>query len=597
MAKRGFVAAQVAYDQLGWTGDVCADLDTMDQYAPSRGQNSVSAKTKAKSMVKAVDVLCAVDGADCSKGVAAHGFSMGSWIAALLPVFDERVTAVLLFGYGLEREPQECISSPRLSAHIEKSKRRIVNGVNDECFVNHNVMAQMRSLSGYDFCNGNDCLQRDGSGFYLVSPSDYTMGEVSSNVATHLFFRTGTDTQSTLFPSFTEQPDPWALTSNMDWLARAAVGSSEYEHVDLSLLSTGANDTEYELVSTNYVGVGISVGSEATWRIEGVKPKLGSGFPVYIWINGFKNSFLAVADQKLLLAMAERGFIAAQVAYDRLGWTGDVCAAVDTLDKYAPSRGQESVSARTKAKSMVKAIDVLCSLDGADCSRGVAAHGFSMGTWVAALLPMFDTRVTAVLLFGYGIEREPQNCIADAHLSVYIEKTRRRIVNGANDVCFANHDVMAQMRSLSGYEDCTDHHCLQEDGSGFYLVRPDEYTMGETHRNIATHLFFRTGIAPESDLLPSFVQQADGWGMQSNLDWLARTASKVSDSAHAADITANDQDDPTNDQKDATNDQKDATNDQKDSTNDQTDIILSLGYRSTTTLSLLSSVAFSFSHM
>eukprot|EP00928_Gymnodinium_smaydae_P100800 TRINITY_DN9981_c0_g1_i4.p1 TRINITY_DN9981_c0_g1~~TRINITY_DN9981_c0_g1_i4.p1 ORF type:complete len:124 (-),score=14.48 TRINITY_DN9981_c0_g1_i4:255-626(-) len=82
---------------------------------------------------------------------------------------------------------------------------------------------------------------------------------------------------------------------------------------------------------------------------------------------------------------------------------------------------------------------------------------------------------------------------------------------------------MAQMRTLSGYDDCTDHHCLQEDGSGFYLVKPDEYTMGETSRNIATHLFFRTGIAPESDLLPSFVEQVEAWCMQSNLDWLANT--------------------------------------------------------------------------
>eukprot|EP00928_Gymnodinium_smaydae_P085349 TRINITY_DN6872_c0_g1_i3.p1 TRINITY_DN6872_c0_g1~~TRINITY_DN6872_c0_g1_i3.p1 ORF type:complete len:166 (-),score=27.37 TRINITY_DN6872_c0_g1_i3:7-504(-) len=164
-----------------------------------------------------------------------------------------------------------------------------------------------------------------------------------------------------------------------------------------------------------------------------MKPRGQSGLPVYVWINGFKNSFMAVADQSLVLEMAKRGFVAAQVAYDRFGWTGDVCADLDTMDQYAPSRGQNSVSAKTKARSMVKAVDVLCSVDGADCSKGVAAHGFSMGSWIAALLPMFDERVTAVLLFGYGLEREPQECISSPRLSAHIEESKRRIVNGVND--------------------------------------------------------------------------------------------------------------------------------------------------------------------
>eukprot|EP00928_Gymnodinium_smaydae_P048073 TRINITY_DN3211_c0_g1_i2.p1 TRINITY_DN3211_c0_g1~~TRINITY_DN3211_c0_g1_i2.p1 ORF type:complete len:645 (+),score=105.34 TRINITY_DN3211_c0_g1_i2:61-1995(+) len=521
MAKREYVAAQVAYEHFGWTGDVCAPLDTMDRYAPTKQYQSVSARTKAKSLVKAVDVLCATDGADCSKGVAVHGFSMGTWLAALLPMYDSRVTALLLFGYGVEKEPQDCLSSTSISVYMDKSRRRVINGVNDQCFtLEHNMSAQLKRMSGYDGCSGNDCLQKDGSGYYFVSPAEYSKGEDHDYVGTHLFFRTGPTAESALFPSFLEQSSPWALKSNLDWLAKTAAVEK------LAISYTVFSDASLERFSTSYSGVGDSVGSEVPWRIEGARPKDKSGAPVYVWITGWTNSFFADADMTFVLEMAKRGYVAAQAGYEHLGWTGDVCAPLDTMDQYAPTKQYQSVSARTKAKSLVKAVDVLCATDGADCSKGVAVHGFSMGTWLAALLPMYDSRITALLLFGYGIEKEPQDCLSSALVSLHIDKSRRRIVNGLNDQCFTiEHDMVAQLQNLSGYDECRGRNCLQADGSGYFLVSPFDYMQGEDHFNVATHLFFRSGPTPASDLFPSFVQQPhDPWALKSNLDWLAEAA-------------------------------------------------------------------------
>eukprot|EP00928_Gymnodinium_smaydae_P060042 TRINITY_DN4359_c0_g2_i1.p1 TRINITY_DN4359_c0_g2~~TRINITY_DN4359_c0_g2_i1.p1 ORF type:complete len:640 (+),score=84.54 TRINITY_DN4359_c0_g2_i1:54-1973(+) len=521
MAKRGFVAAQVSYEHFGWTGDVCAPLNTMDRYAPAKGYNSVSARTKAKSLVNAVDSLCASKGADCSKGVAVHGFSMGSWLAALLPMYDSRITALLLFGYGIEKEPQDCLSDVSISVYIDKTRRRVVNGVNDRCFTyGHDMIIQMQRLSGYSGCEGNDCLQADGSGFYFVAPEDYSHGENHSNVATHLFFRTGPTSETKLFSSFVEQSSPWAMKSNLDWLAKTAVDGGSSSFV------AKQREANCERFSTTYVGAGHAVGLEVPWRIEGLKPKGQRGSPVYMWITGWTNSFFAHADMTLLLEMAKRGYFAAQVAYEHLGWTGDVCAPLNTMDRFAPTKHYNSVSARTKAKSLVNAVDVLCATGGADCSRGVAVHGFSMGTWMATLLAMYDSRIRALLLFGYGIEKEPQDCLSDASVSVFVDKARRRVVNGIFDQCFTDgHDMVAQLNTLSGYFTCgEDRDCLQADGSGYFLVTPFDYRKGEDHGNVATHLFFRSGHTPSSHLFPSFVEQSDPWTLKGNLDWLAEAA-------------------------------------------------------------------------
>eukprot|EP00928_Gymnodinium_smaydae_P087541 TRINITY_DN7179_c0_g1_i2.p1 TRINITY_DN7179_c0_g1~~TRINITY_DN7179_c0_g1_i2.p1 ORF type:complete len:657 (-),score=102.40 TRINITY_DN7179_c0_g1_i2:276-1955(-) len=522
MAKRGFVAAQVAYEHFGWTGDVCAPLDTMDSLAPTKDYDSVSARTKAKSLVNAVDSLCASRGADCLKGVAVHGFSMGSWLAALLPMYDSRITALLLFGYGIEKEPQDCLSDASVSTYIDKTRRRVINGINDKCFTHgHDMVAQMHRLSGYTDCKGSHCLQADGSGYYFVAPEDYSKKENHSNVATHLFFRNGHTSETTLFPSFVEQSSPWAMQSNFDWLAKTAVTSNA------SSLVARQQEAHCERFSTTYVGAGDAVGLEVPWRIEGLRPKDKSSLPVYMWITGWTNSFFADADMTLLLEMAKRGFVAAQVAYEHLGWTGDVCAPLNTMDQYAPSKHFKSVSARTKAKSLVNAVDELCSAKGADCSKGVAVHGFSMGTWMAALLSMYDSRITALLLFGYGIEKEPQDCLSDTVVSVFVNRSRRRVVNGVNDQCFTKgHDMVAQLKGMSGYDDCSDHrHCLQVDGSGYVLVTPFDYVRGEDHSNVATHLFFRSGHTPESQLFPSFLEQSNAWTLKSSFDWLAEVAS------------------------------------------------------------------------
>lgn len=70
---------------------------------------------------------------------------------------------------------------------------------------------QTAELSGYDVAtectNEFDCLQLDGSGFYIVPDRG------------HAFFH---QLGSTFNPTFLEDSTVWGLTQSLDWLASTA---------------------------------------------------------------------------------------------------------------------------------------------------------------------------------------------------------------------------------------------------------------------------------------------------------------------------------------------------------------------------------------
>ena len=88
-------------------------------------------------------------------------------------------------------------------APAREQKRRVIAGASDQTFKG---VFQFEQTSGVD-CNGaNDCLQPDGSGYYLVPGKPHT------------FYRDGLVFDS----AFESSNAPWSMGPNLDWLAAVA---------------------------------------------------------------------------------------------------------------------------------------------------------------------------------------------------------------------------------------------------------------------------------------------------------------------------------------------------------------------------------------
>lgn len=221
MASLGFVAAAATYPE-------------PDFYNPGTCAYFESKAAQLHSAGGPVSAVCGRERANCSAGLAIAGFSQGAHLAALAARFEPRVTAALLIGGGYKmtgvwtdarnydgtyippRQALTCLADAAVSAHLPRSKRRAVVGENDEWFgiapTPPRVLAQHRALSGYDCGARRDCIQPDGSGFYVVSAAE------SGTDGGHAFWRAGPQ----LHPTFERCSASWCMRPSLDWLAAAA---------------------------------------------------------------------------------------------------------------------------------------------------------------------------------------------------------------------------------------------------------------------------------------------------------------------------------------------------------------------------------------
>jgi hypothetical protein len=171
MANRGYVAASIEYENRRF-----GDCD------------QISGKTRCifdrDSVSSAVGRLCARPSADCNKGIVVAGFSQGAVIGNLAKNYDSRVQAAWGMGDGVNYQDYDlaaCVSNG--SRKLASDHLRVVNGQNDQ-FLGGNassVRHQMQLLTGFN-CGASaySCLQRNGSGWYLVRPS-----QTASGIADH----------------------------------------------------------------------------------------------------------------------------------------------------------------------------------------------------------------------------------------------------------------------------------------------------------------------------------------------------------------------------------------------------------------------------
>ena len=267
-------------------GDVqmrCGDASNTSITSIGRALFSYSGPddTRSNPMV----VLCGRARVDCAAGVAIHGLSLGGLLARTAPTFaPTAVSALLVYSAGVivaggrtccavaPSQNVSCCAPPAadgfvayggavlpcelgesLDPYLPPSKRRLVIGANDRyygdadcsdlsdhhspCVYHHHsaygAIAQSKLSSGYDCGTSFDCLQPDGSGYY-VPTADEVGGEPTWVSQGHLFYADcqgcavngGTRDCDLLgcpfSASFGESDAPWGMRASMDWLAAAA---------------------------------------------------------------------------------------------------------------------------------------------------------------------------------------------------------------------------------------------------------------------------------------------------------------------------------------------------------------------------------------
>jgi hypothetical protein len=191
MARRGFVALSVAYDN-----GVAALVS--DHHHQTRCLFDAPTGVIARA--------CALPQVDCDQGIALWGHSQGAAVAVAAANHDARVRAVWATGYGGDMKTV-------LSPH----RLRVVNGENDQA-------AKLDTTTGLSAsaCTGTDqCLREDGSGWIIVRRSQLADPERAR--ADHCWFDRPSCQSKTrvLEPTWIDPAStrPYALERNADWVA------------------------------------------------------------------------------------------------------------------------------------------------------------------------------------------------------------------------------------------------------------------------------------------------------------------------------------------------------------------------------------------
>jgi hypothetical protein len=190
MARRGFVALSVAYDN-----GIAALVS--DHHHQTRCLFDAPTGVIARA--------CALPRVDCNLGIALWGHSQGAAVAVAAANHDARVRAVWTTGYGGD-----------MKTVLSKHRLRVVNGENDQT----SKLAATTGLSKSGCPDPDQCLRDDGSGWIIVRQAQLADPEKSS--ADHCWFdHLSCKSGLALEPTWIDpaSPRPYALEANADWVA------------------------------------------------------------------------------------------------------------------------------------------------------------------------------------------------------------------------------------------------------------------------------------------------------------------------------------------------------------------------------------------
>lgn len=206
MAARGFVAATVEYV----TGNYPTSCGVMEARA-----RCIFDSTSAES---AITKLCARAKADCNKGIVTAGFSQGANLATLGRNYESRARAV--FAIGDVYKPatinlKTCLQDSATA--FTANQMRAVSGEHDGFAggTPDSVRADLITVTGQT-CGTTvwDCLQLDGSGWYMVKDA-----QVADGTADHCFFLSGGCNMPDIDSVFWMGNTEFSLDTNVAWLA------------------------------------------------------------------------------------------------------------------------------------------------------------------------------------------------------------------------------------------------------------------------------------------------------------------------------------------------------------------------------------------
>jgi acetyl esterase/lipase len=317
----------------------------------------------------------------------------------------------------------------------------------------------------------------------------------------------------------------------------------------------------------SYEGAGSEADSIRTSRIKGVRPNASGKFPVFLYITGTRDKFGMPQDFEFLTYMAKKGYVAATVEYPNDDVCLHMCQDGGECEKikFKLEIGNGKVTVFEKARRIQNALDKVCSMKSADCSKGVAVMGHSQGGFITMVLTLLDSRITAIHPMGVGPLFVPDEnyekfrlndkCLFDDHISKFLPRSKRRYTNGeADEMSHRNEE-----KDNLGLEDFSGHtcnassapvNCIQKDGSGYYIVCEKEYDKESRAAirsgKIAGHNFFsnQEEVTEDSFLLPGYKHGTAAWNLKPSLDWLAAAAKYSKGTAEAT------SDDPVSDSKD-----------------------------------------------
>jgi len=283
-----------------------------------------------------------------------------------------------------------------------------------------------------------------------------------------------------------------------------------------------------------------------------MRPEGKGRHPVFLYIVGTMGTYNAPAHMDIVKYMAGKGFVAATIEYSNKDMCLDVCQDGGKCKHPWLSTGAD-VTMMEVCRKMMNAIDAICGLEGADCSKGLATMGHSQGGYISLVLGLVDRRVSAIHPQGIGgYNPDPAftegnidlTCILDASMSLHVPRSKRLYINGEWDKLSNTSATVHDDKALEPYSgvhcnaDRTPINCIQPDGSGYYIVAPSEYTdedkaaihPGDKGKHkLATHQYFIRDdpVFPDSELMPSYKHGSLPWHMKPTLDWLALVANPL----------------------------------------------------------------------
>jgi len=320
----------------------------------------------------------------------------------------------------------------------------------------------------------------------------------------------------------------------------------------------------------------------------GYEPATGGGHPVYLFTSGGYPSFPGgglrsnMPEMLMMKEMAKRGFVSAIAEIPQIDSYGMKCDTIPgnlSLTNFSQMVYQWRGTGDNTSQSPLA---LLCRRNNTDCEAGISLHGHSLGGLLANLAPQHAMGVKSLLIWGSGsripygdnyccgmfsggreccdpdalVGGAPLPCETYAATASYLDRTRRRIIVYANDheygdcsfpyggdplnqprcnVTSATNPAGAVIlgRRDSGYDCGEDPHCIQADGSGYYVPEFTEVgvkatlPVGNPHNfhNMPTERTAKNQWVDNSYYLnKNWVHARTAWGMRPCLDWLDRTA-------------------------------------------------------------------------